>query len=60
MMTPEQEMRAKALELKVTYLSHIGAAAVTANRVFTPGDWWHDGELDRFYNYIRSGVKPKQ
>ena len=57
-MTPEQEIRAKALEIQTHYATGIAAAALAANRSFEI-QLWDDGDLDDFVQYITNGKKPE-
>jgi len=59
-MTPEQEIRAKALEIKLNGVTQLASACITAKRDFDGSKMWIDDDLDEFVAYITNGTKPKK
>lgn len=59
-MTPEQEIRAKALDLKLNNTTRLAAACMSANRSFNGTKMWADGDLEEFVEYIKDGKKPQK
>ena len=57
-MKPEQEIRAKALEIKTNNLVKIMTACIAANRNFDGTGLWNDNDLEEFVEYITTGKKP--
>jgi hypothetical protein len=57
MLTQDQEIRAKALEIEAAFISKIGAAAIIAKRPAELSVW--DEDLDSLVEYIRTGKKPE-
>ena len=55
-MTQEQEIRCKALEMKINYIASI----VNSGRSYNGNNFWNDGDLEEFVAYIKDGVKPKK
>ncbi len=58
-MNAEQEIRAKALELKMNSVAMLVSACITKGRSFDGTGIWADGDLEEFVDYITSGKKPK-
>ena len=58
-MTQEQEIRCKALEMKINADASVMSAAVIAGRAYS-SNIWNDGDLEEFVAYIKDGVKPKK
>jgi hypothetical protein len=57
-MDVEQEIRAKALELKLNYVAVLMAAAMQSGRAFNGKDCFVDGDLEGIIEYIKTGKKP--
>lgn len=55
-MTPEQEIRAKALELSMNYYAIIANGMIQANRSMTASVY---KDIDEVVEYITKGTKPK-
>ena len=58
-MTQEQEIRCKALEMKVSGNTTVMSAAIIAGRTYRC-EVWNDGDLEEFVAYIKDGIKPKK
>ena len=58
-MTQEQEIRCKALEMKINADASVMSAAIIAGKKYS-GTVWNDGDLEIFVAYIKDGIKPKE
>ena len=59
-MTQEQEIRYKALEMKLQHTASVFSAAIIAGKSCDASGVWNDGDLEEFVAYIKDGVKPKK
>jgi hypothetical protein len=58
-LTPEQEIRARAIDIKFRHIGMLAAAALTTGRLFNATGMWTDEDLEDIVAYITDGTKPK-
>jgi hypothetical protein len=56
-MTPEQEIRAKAIELKLNGTTRMAAACIQKGIPFDGSGLWADNDLEEICEYITTGKK---
>lgn len=57
-MKPGQEIRARAIEIKMNQITTIMAACVSNGKGFDGSEIWTDGTLEEICEYIATGKKP--
>jgi len=57
-MTPEQEIRAKAVEIKLNVVASISSACIIKGEPFDGSGLWKDNDLEEICEYITTGKKP--